>query len=181
VSLQPAPLRGRRAAEDREPGLTRATGHVDGAAVTLDDLFDDRQAEPAAAVAAGPRRVGLVEAVEHVGRMRFGNPVARVLHRQPVAVGAQRGLEANRAARRRVAQGVRHQVADHLFQAARIGVDLVRLGRDLRCEDDAGRCRLAFVASHDVVEDALDREHPWFDRRDAGLVPRQIKPSAIRQ
>ena len=59
------PVSGRGDGERRARAFARALG-ADRAAVQLDQLLDDRQAQPQAAVAAGGGGVGLAEAVEHV-------------------------------------------------------------------------------------------------------------------
>ena len=101
------------------------------------------------------------------------SPESSTVRQVPSA--ADRGLEPDGAARRRVAQGVGDQVAHRLFEPARIGEHLVGVGRDDGGERDAGGPGVALVTPHDVLEDPLDREHPRLDRRRAVLVPGQVE------
>ena len=59
---------------DRERGAPRPALDVDRAAMAFDDRLDDRQPEPAAAVAAGAGPVRLVEPIEDVRQVRGGMP-----------------------------------------------------------------------------------------------------------
>ena len=79
------------------------------------------------------------------------------------------------AAGRRVAQGVREQVLDHLLDAIRIGHHLIRvLGhRDIHL--DLTRAGLVLVPQHDVLEHPLDGEQPRVERAGPTLQPCEIQ------
>ena len=69
-------------------------------AVTFDDRLDDRQAQPAAAVAGGPAGVHLVEPIEDVRQVIGGDAAALVGHRQTHGAVAAPRRAAPRCCRR---------------------------------------------------------------------------------
>ena len=56
----------RQADDERRSLVLAAALRLDGAAVQLDELFHDRQAEPEPAVRARRRRIGLAKALEQI-------------------------------------------------------------------------------------------------------------------
>ena len=98
--------------------------HIDPPAVRLHQLAGNRQPQPAAGaggVAAGA--VAAPEAVEDVGQLRWRDALARVAHLDAHTLRRGRGSQGDRPTCRRVAQGVGHQVAQNLVEAAVVGGD----------------------------------------------------------
>src|SRR4030095_6433654 len=109
-------------AESRAARLDRST-------MQLDETFREREPDPQAAFVAIERRTNLLKHLKD-RRQRFGiepDTVVRnsQLDRRAVAVCMQTDL----AVRVRVLRGVREQVADHLREAQRIGIERDPLAR----------------------------------------------------
>src|SRR5256885_627188 len=113
-------LRGRERQRDRE---RRAASFAvacrgDAAAVELDDVLDDGQSEPEAAVRARRAAVALAEALEDQRKELAGDALAGVGHGDAHGVALELvGADGDRAARRRELDRVREQIPDHLLQA----------------------------------------------------------------
>src|SRR5690349_15499134 len=58
--------------------LTRSTGDLHVAAVRIDDLLDDREAQ-ASSVLAGPAETAVVEALEHPRQLVVGDALAAIV------------------------------------------------------------------------------------------------------
>src|SRR5438128_3708762 len=101
--------------EDRAPVLARAL-RAHGAAVKLDDVLHQREAEPEAAVRARARAVALAERLEDVRNELRRDPDARVGDDDLDARLGARETHAHAAARRRELDRVREQVPDDLLQ-----------------------------------------------------------------
>src|SRR5438552_1048895 len=86
--------------EDGSAALARALS-IDVAAVQLDDVSHDGEAEPEAAVSAADRRLALSESVEDERKELAANALARVADRDPRHRVAALGPESDAAARRR--------------------------------------------------------------------------------
>ena len=84
------------------------------AAEPFGDVLDDRQPEAGAAEALRPRRVGAIEALEHVRQVALGDPRAVVGDRQRHGVALARAPSSSRVAPGPgVLDRVLHQVAHH--------------------------------------------------------------------
>src|SRR4051812_23894901 len=69
---QPSPsCRGARQGDDEPRAALRAVLRADGAAVQLDEMFDDGEAEPRAAGVARTRLVDAIEPLEHARQIVF--------------------------------------------------------------------------------------------------------------
>ena len=106
--------------EDGSAALARALS-IDVAAVQLDDVSHDGEAEPEPAVSAADRRLALSESVEDERKELAANALARVADRDPRHRVAALEPDIDAAARRRELDGVGEEVPDHLLQAAVIG------------------------------------------------------------
>ena len=125
-------------------------------AVHLDEVLDDRQAEPEAAVRPREALVGLAEALEDVGQelgRRCPTPVSATVTSDR-AEPTRSMPDAYAAAGRRELDGVREQVPEHLLQPLGVAVDDGRLAVDtsgqmlMPLASAAGRTRVHRVA-HD--------------------------------
>ena len=138
------------------PAPSLVDGHL--AAVHLDQMLDDRQAEPEAAVGAGEALVGLPEALEHVGQeLAAGCPT-------PVSVMVTRICESTRVerdvdapARRRELDGVRQQVPEHLLQPLGVAVHARRPVVDVELEPMPLASAAGRTVSMRVADDARER------------------------
>src|SRR5207253_1335811 len=124
---------------DRERGALALAlaGGGDGAAVQIDELAHDGEAQTEAALGARTRRITLPEPVEDVREEGPGDPLARVPDGQARAV--VEGLEADLDAplRRGELDGVREQVREDLLDAGGVAHDGVGGAVDPRLELDA--------------------------------------------
>ena len=112
---------------------------ADDAAVEFDELSDDREAEPQAAVRAGGRGVGLAEAIEDVGEELRVDPFAAVDD-----ADLEMGVDAfeqdlHGAVARGELHGVAEQVPEDLLQAIRVAGDGARQRVEGGAEADAFR------------------------------------------
>ena len=107
------------------------------AAVQLDDLPDEREAETEAAVAAARRGVGLAEAIEDVGQEIALDALAGVARRSARRRrSVSRTRTSMRPPRSRELHGVRHHVPDRLLQPIGVAVDGGQLGVELGVDRD---------------------------------------------
>ncbi|MBV6470895.1 MAG: hypothetical protein NBKEAIPA_02820 [Nitrospirae bacterium] len=109
---------------------TRGALQTDRAAHEGDQLFDDRQTEPGAAVPTGGRAVGLGECVEDAGLGRQGDADAAVDDRQPehhvrAGVGQDVGRYGDAPYLRKFDR-VAEEIQDNLAQPYRISLEIER-------------------------------------------------------
>lgn len=104
---------------------------LDRAPVRFDQLLDDRQSQPQAAVPPCGRGVGLSKAFEHVGQKVRLDALAGITDAQLHLLAAVRGGNTDPALRRSELDGIGQQVPKHLLQARRIAAD----GRAIRAFD----------------------------------------------
>ena len=125
----PAPARvgasagecGARQADDEARAAADAfAAHRDLAAVQMNELARQRQADAQAGVAALEALVGLLEEIEDPVLHRRVDADAGVAHGHLDARRLDLGLDVDAAARRRVAAGVVEQVREHLQQPRRV-------------------------------------------------------------
>src|SRR5829696_5653436 len=128
----PAGASGRDEHADRGPLADRAP-RLDSPAVRVDEVADDRQTQPRAALRARASRVHTVEALEDAGQVLGSNPDPGVRDLQPLApVG---GACAHRDAPGvRVAHRVLDEVREDLPEGGRIHPNVGRTGCDTRDE-----------------------------------------------
>ncbi len=121
--------------EGRPLPLSRALD-LGRAAVQLDQVADDRQAEPEPAVGAGDRPVGLAEAVEDVRQEVGADADAGVGHPDDgvAPLLAQADLDPARPGGE--LDGVGEQVPDHLLQPVGVAEDRARQRADRDVEED---------------------------------------------
>src|SRR5512132_2275785 len=122
---RPGGQRGRLDREGEGEGAARPDDALgpDAAAVGLDQLPAEGQAEPAAAAGPGPGRVQPIEAVEHPAQMLGGDPGAGVGHGQPGPVGRLPDPDPDRAAGSGELDRVVDQVGDHLGETGPVAED----------------------------------------------------------
>src|SRR5690349_9269940 len=103
----------------------------------LDELFDDRQAEPEAAVAARGRRIRLTEAIEDVRQecRIHAFTVVGDFHDELRTGTAER--DGHEAILLREFHGIGQEVPEHLLQAIRIASDETGLRLDCKFELNA--------------------------------------------
>src|SRR5438445_9336275 len=92
---------------------------LDGAAVQLDEVARDREAETEPAVRARERGIGLAEFVEHVREKARRNADAGVRDSQLRVARDGARVDPHGAAARRELDRIRQQVAEHLLHAQR--------------------------------------------------------------
>jgi len=97
----------------------------DGAAVELDEMADDGEAEAETAVRSRARAVGLAEAVEHEGKELGGDALARVAHLEREVGVLLHQPHPDRPALGGELHRVADQVPHHLLQA--VGIDRDRI------------------------------------------------------
>ena len=146
---------------------------MDGAAVELDDVADDREAQPEPAVRPRGHALGLTESVEHVGKELGGDALPRVGHADLRLALHARQPHHDATAGRRELHGVGEEIPDHLLQAVgiahegrrgrmEIGHELQRLGVDGRPQ-----CRHRFADDRDEVDRPhVQAQHAGDDARD---------------
>ena len=106
---------------------------VDAAAVHLDEPLDQRQADAQPALRALERASTWVNMSNTAGSISGGMPMPVVAHRAPRPRRPCRSAVSQiAAARLGVLAGVVEQVAEHLGQPRRVGVQADRLGRQVR-------------------------------------------------
>ncbi len=93
----------------------------------LDQLAGDGQAQAAGAAGVGAGPVAAPESVEDVGKIFRRDAAAAVSDLYLDAIRCGPGSEGDATAGRCVAQGVYHQVAQHLVQPVGIGPEAQRL------------------------------------------------------
>src|ERR1044072_7275371 len=124
-------------------------------AVQLDEVADDGEPEPEAAVDARRGLVALAEAVEEVRYKRRSYPGARVLHGDARVRALAPDVCAHLAADGRELDGVREEIPEDLLQTPRVAHD----GADARLElgaqgDVLGRRRVAHGVQGRLDDDA---------------------------
>ena len=140
--------RARGMRDGERAALARALSTADRAAVQLDQLLHQRQADAGALVGAAARALDAVEALEDVRQLLGGNAGAGVAHRQldahcPVLPHGDGDLALERELER-----VREQVEDDLLP--HVAVDVDRLG-ERRAVDDQRRARPARSAERKLL------------------------------
>ena len=100
---------------------------------------------------------------------------ARVADRQRGDAIGLRRAQRDRSARRRVPQRIADEILDCLFDAIRIGDDLVGVRVDVNAYRDPLRLRVAFVAPGDVLEEPLDVEEPLLQDDAAVFVAGEVQ------
>ena len=147
------------------------------AAVQLDQVLDDRQAEAGAAGIARARLVDAVEALEHARQILVGNARALVGHRRSPtrAVAARAPRSRIVVLLGRVGGRVRDQIAQRVVQLGRIGAHASR--RPARSSISTRWLR-ALERRRDVGDDRLRRalrvsQRDEVERLLAGVEPRQ--------
>src|SRR5258708_9499939 len=105
-----------------DAALTRHTFHLDLTAMRFDDVFDYRQAKPgpAAAVVGGTRFVGPVKTLEDMRQICCGNADSRVTYFQRNLLIAPVGFKQDRAAFRRVMDGITQQILDNARESVHV-------------------------------------------------------------
>src|SRR4029453_16362492 len=96
-------------------------GHA--AAVGLDDLLDDRQAQTKAVLMSRDRTVRLAEALEYRRQEFAGNTAPRIDHGDFYHFVTLLEPHMDRAALRRELDGVRQQIPDNLLETGAVRVD----------------------------------------------------------
>src|SRR5207244_1053507 len=122
-------------ADDEDGADPGGALHLDAAAVGLDRVAGDRQAQAGALSVAAARAVGLVEALEDPAELLGGDAAAGVgdpqLDQLAAPLGAAARREGDHPADRGVLDGVVDEVAHHLAEAAGIAEDRRGRGVDL--------------------------------------------------
>ena len=110
--------------EDEGRSLIEARARsLDGTAVQLDEVLGDRQAEAQPPRRSRRRRIGLTEAIEHVGQEFRCDALARVVHGNLHRSRLPRCLHLDAAARSGELDGVVQDVPEDLLHAPPVGLD----------------------------------------------------------
>src|SRR5262245_15946199 len=170
VPLSPCPLVrccGQRDGEGRALSFACAR-RLDLAAVHLDQLLYQRQAQAQAAVTARVRSVLLSEAVKNAGQEFGRNAFARVAHGERQA--RPRALECHfhSPAFGREFDGVGEQVPDDLLQPLGVPRDLPGLGGEFRGEPDEFRVRRRAHCFDRFADHGAEIKRPDLDLQLAG-------------
>src|SRR6476469_6672914 len=96
--------------------------------VSLDDMLDDREAEPGAAERAAAARIDPVEALGDSRDMLGGDAVALVAHAEMDHVAFAPQPDANRRSPPAVAKRVHHQIVDDLEDLGEVAGDRRKIG-----------------------------------------------------
>ncbi len=110
---------------------------VDRAAVRLDEVADDGEAEPEAAVAPRGGGVALAEALEDVGQERGRDALAVIAHGDDGGASARGEGDVDLGAARAELDGVGEEVPHDLLEPALVALDRADAGVDLRAHGDA--------------------------------------------
>src|SRR5581483_3327003 len=146
---------------------TRAFG-ADAPAVHRDQRADDRQAEPEAAVRSRRRAVALAKALEDVQEEVRWNALSRVVDADACDPVVLLETDVDAATGRRVLDGVRQEIREHLPQPRDVAGHLSQGGIDRRGEPDT----LRFGGRTDRCEDGCER------RREVDVAPLELERSA---
>ncbi len=162
----------------RRPGARRALD-ADGAAVQLDEVFGQRQADAGASVGAAGRAVDLVEALEDARQRLLGDAGAGVAHADdglPIRLAASLGhgdhdLSACRSKLERVGQ----QVAQRRAHPLRVEGGLQPVHGSAALERDAPALGQRRVRAHDRLREAGEVAPPALELHPPALQPRQVQ------
>ncbi len=139
--------------------------HADRAAVSLDELLHERQADAGALVAAGARVAGAVEALEEPRLILGRDADAGVLHGQHDQRAFQGQAHTDLALGREL-EGVRQQIEDDLLPEVAADVDRLGQRRAIHGEAQPGALDRCAEAARQIA-----REGGQIDRRVGGVEP----------
>ena len=143
-------VRGRQGEDERRADTDPALG-PDAAAVGLDDLFGDGQAQPRPAAGPGPRFVGPVEALEDVGQTLRGDAFAGVGHRHLHLASHTFSPDGNRPTSGCVSQRIAEEIEQHLTDPLDVNLHRRQVGRQLSGQRDLLLQGLRLEAIHNAA------------------------------